>query len=162
MNIVVDDLRHGKISNPEQFAYELTPLVITGLVSPDLATLYLYLYDNSGTLFAKSSLFTLVGSTWTGTIDARTLLVKNAFIGKTPAYRLPVYAILSDAHRLWMGQQAELANNPPAGSAPPAPDPEFVYLTTSDFNDVAIPDVNAPIDTQFDTIRALVRILRGE
>ena len=162
MNFVVDTLRQAQISHPEVYAFgETTPLVVTGLTSPDVATMKLALFDNSGNELALCSSFTAVTTppSWTGDLNCNTEIIQSLMQGQLPDYRLPVYAILVDKNRVWFAQNAMMVNNPLV-IPPYDPNPALVYLTTSDFATLPNGDITN-VDALFAMVIAMRNALKG-
>jgi len=166
MIILVNDLRHAALSNPEQFANgETTPLVLSAAedasFAPDVATLALALFDNLGNVLAISTVFTDAGGgEYTATIDCKNQSIVNMFMGQPVAYRAPVNLAIVDTNRVWAVQYAEMANNPLV-QPPVPPGPLSTYLTTADFAGLTIPIFSDPFDIQIAFLQAVGAILKG-
>jgi hypothetical protein len=160
MNLIVDDQRQALITNPEKFAAgELTPLVITGLVSPDQTSLELGLFAQDGSLLALCSSLTIqLNGSVTGNLDCRTVPIQGIFFSKLPNYSLPVFLALIDKNRLWISQCVELVNNP-LYETPVAPDPAKHYLTTADFVEITSTPPE-DIGDAFDLLIALQAVVK--
>jgi hypothetical protein len=137
MNVVVTpETRTAIISGPAVFAAgEAVTLSITGLLSPDTASLKLALYTTTGTLLALCETFTSGASPWVGILDTRTAAVDTAFANKRPDHREQVIVQIADVNGLKLNQSVEMVNNSLRG-APSAPDPAKTYLTADLFADV--------------------------
>lgn len=166
MIVSIDDLRHAQLDDPEQFANgETTPLTLVAaegtVFSPDVASLALALYDSTGNLLALSSAFVSAGGgKYTGTIDCKNEGIVNMFTGQPIAYRAPVNLAVVDTNRVWAIQYAEMTNNPLV-MPPIAPNPALVYLTTSDFKNLTVPQIGDSFDSWVAYMRAVGLILQG-
>ena len=166
MIIQIDDLRHATLTDPEQFANgETTPLAISGADDvtflPDISSLSLALFDNSGNILALSSAFIDAGGgVFTGTINCRNQGISDLFFGQAVAYRAPVNLAIADATRVWAIQFVEMVNNPLV-QPPIAPSPSLVYLTTSDFSNITVPQIGDSFDVWVAYMRTVGLILQG-
>ena len=159
MNLAVNDQRQCIIGNPEIFAAgELTPVVISGLSSPDVASMELGLFDQIGNMLALCATFAVSGSTWTGNLDCRTSIIQNEMLNHVPSYHLPVYIVLIDKFRIWFSQDAMMVNNPFI-IASPSPDPMQTYLTKEMF--AALPSTITNFGQVADAVQGILNVVKS-
>lgn len=135
MTITVDvSTRKAAILAPAVLAMgEARAVIVSGLGTPDAATLKLAVYGLDGALLAMCATFAEdAGIRWNGTVDTRTANAVKLFAGKKPNARAPVFVAMADSSGLLFTAEIEMANNPLYG-ATPAPTPATVFLTANMF-----------------------------
>lgn len=164
-------------------------VVVSGVTSPDLATLRLTVWSDAGVKLAEATGFEGPGGEdgdaveiYTAAFITKTSQVTAAFLGKAPGQRLNCQLVIADEDRQYVFQPCVLRNNP---NAVPSPDPvPQIWVTLealadaigehdgdadahpgmvrqSDFSELDFTDMNTDAKRNA-AIRALLAALKGE
>ena len=167
MNITINaQFRTADFDSPAVLsAGELITISVSGISSPDVATLKLAIFtigtvDTPPVMLALCDAFTAGTNVWTGSLDTRTSPVETLLTGARPDQRYPITFAIADQYRLWAAGALEIVNNPLRGS-PVAVDPSIHYLTKDTFAQLLGLDANTyTTDQLVAKLNAVIALLR--
>jgi len=97
-------------------AGENIDIVLSGIRSPDLATLVLDLWSDQNVNLAKGTGFTALSETsvdvWVGTLTTKTAPINTLFAGKVPGHIERCQLVIGDVNHNYVFQPTTLDNNP--------------------------------------------------